>query len=162
MHSDIYYMKKAMQMAENASENGEIPVGSLLLLADGREFAEHNAPITLHDTSAHAEMQVIRSACKTLKNYRLPAGSTLYVTLEPCSMCAGAIIHARIDRVVYGASDSKTGAVDSLYQLLSDQRLNHQPKITSGIMAEESSALLKQFFKDRRQCKKKKRVSSIS
>jgi len=158
MHSDMYYMKKALQAAEIAATKGEVPVGALLLLADGREFVEHNAPIILHDTSAHAEMRAIRSACETLKNYRL-AGSTLYVTLEPCSMCAGAIIHARVDRVVYGAADRKTGAVDSLYQLLSDPRLNHQSEITRGMMSEESSDLLKRFFKDRRQSKKRKKRS---
>jgi len=153
MHSDTYYMNKALQAAENAAELGEVPVGALLLLPDGREIIEHNAPISRHDSSAHAEMRVIRSACETLKNYRL-TGSTLYVTLEPCSMCAGAIIHARIARVVYGAADIKTGAVESLYQLLSDPRLNHQPAVYSGMMAEESGILLKQFFKARRKANK--------
>ncbi|RLL50803.1 tRNA adenosine(34) deaminase TadA [Mariprofundus sp. EBB-1] len=153
MALDSYYMNKAMQAAEKAAAIGEVPVGALLLFPDGSEFIEHNAPISTHDTSAHAEMRVIRSACKALQNYRL-AGSTLYVTLEPCSMCAGAIIHARIARVVYAATDAKTGAVESLYQLLSDPRLNHQPEISSGIMAEESAALLKQFFRARRKASK--------
>jgi len=146
-------MNKALQAAEKAAERCEVPVGALLLLPDGREFIEHNAPITQHDSSAHAEMRAIRSACETIQNYRL-LGSTLYVTLEPCSMCAGAIIHARVARVVYGAADNKTGAVESLYQLLSDQRLNHQPEVSSGILADESSALLKQFFKARRKANK--------
>ncbi|NWF35509.1 tRNA adenosine(34) deaminase TadA [Mariprofundus sp. KV] len=149
MKDDNYYMSIALQQAEIAAEMEEVPVGALLLLADGSEVASHNAPIDLHDASAHAEMRVIREACRLSENYRL-AGSTLYVTLEPCLMCAGAIVHARIGRVVYGASDSKTGAVESLYQILSDKRLNHQPEITAGILAGESSELLKSFFKSRR------------
>ncbi len=157
MKPDIYYMKKALQQAEKASLIGEVPVGALLLLPDGSAFAEHNAPISQHDASAHAEMRVIRNACKASNNYRL-TGSTLYVTLEPCTMCAGAIVHARIARIVYGAAEPKTGAVESLYQLLSDQRLNHQTEVVSGMLAEESSTLLKQFFKARR---KKRKTNNI-
>lgn len=149
MNSDIVYMNKALHQAEISAENGEVPVGAILITADGQAFAAHNAPISSDDLSAHAEMLVMREACRATGNYRL-IGSTLYVTLEPCTMCAGAIIHARIGRVVYGASDPKTGAVESLYNILSDQRLNHQPEITGGIMADESSALLKGFFKSRR------------
>jgi len=149
MHSDTYYMSKALQQAEIASENGEVPVGALLVTSSGQEFAAHNAPISTDDASAHAEMRVIREACRQTGNYRL-VGSTLYVTLEPCLMCSGAIVHARIGRVVYAAVDPKTGAVASLYKVLSDERLNHQPAVTAGIMAEESSALLKSFFKSRR------------
>ena len=152
MKDDLFYMNKALQQAEIAAKIGEVPVGSLLLLADGREIVSHNAPITLHDASAHAEMRVIRDACKLTKNYRLN-GSTLYITLEPCSMCAGAIVHARIGRVVYGASDPKTGAVESLYQMLSDRRLNHQPEITGGVLADACGTLLKDFFRDRRKQK---------
>ena len=147
--SDHKYMQKALAQAELAAQAGEVPVGAVLVLQDGRLFASHNAPISLHDASAHAEMRVIRNACTASGNYRLP-GSTLYVTLEPCAMCAGAIIHARIARLVFGAHDVKTGAVQSLYQLLSDQRLNHQPEITGGVMDEAAGALLKQFFRDRR------------
>jgi len=149
MNSDIYYMRKAMQQAEIAAEKGEVPVGALLITADAREFVAHNAPISTDDASAHAEMRVIREACRQTGNYRL-TGSTLYVTLEPCMMCAGVIVHARISRVVYAASDAKTGAVESLYRVLTDERLNHQPEITAGVMAEESSTLLKSFFKSRR------------
>ncbi len=149
MNSDLHYMSMALELAEQAAEQGEVPVGAVLLLPDGKVFAEHNAPITLSDASAHAEMRVIRSACQATNNYRLN-GSTLYVTLEPCCMCAGAIVHARISRLVYAATDPKTGSVESLYQLLSDRRLNHQVEITSGLMAEVSSTLLKQFFKARR------------
>ena len=149
MKDDNYYMRKALQQAEVAAEIEEVPVGSLLLLADGSEVVSHNAPIDLHDASAHAEMRVIREACRQSKNYRL-ADSTLYVTLEPCLMCAGAIVHARIGRVVYGARDPKTGAVASLYQVLSDKRLNHQPEVTSGVMADACGELLKSFFRSRR------------
>jgi len=147
--SDIDYMQMALQQAEIAAEMGEVPVGAVLLTEDGRLFASHNAPITLHDTSAHAEMRVIRDACKAVDNYRLP-GSTLYETLEPCTMCAGAIIHARISRVVYGAVDPKTGAVESLSTVLSDERLNHQVELSSGVLADACGDLLKRFFKSRR------------
>lgn len=152
--TDISYMIKALQQAEIAAQNGEVPVGAVLVTEDGQEFAAHNAPITTHDASAHAEMRAIRIACEAVQNYRL-TGSTLYVTLEPCTMCAGAIVHARIGRVVYGAVDPKTGAVESLSNVLSDDRLNHQPEVTSGVLADECGALLKQFFRDRRSNKNK-------
>jgi tRNA(adenine34) deaminase len=147
--TDIDYMNTALQQAEIAAENGEVPVGAALVTKDGETFVSYNAPITTDDASAHAEMRVIRMACKAAKNYRL-TGSTLYVTLEPCTMCAGAIIHARIGRVVYGATDPKTGAVESLSSVLSDERLNHQPEVVSGVLAEECGALLKDFFRKRR------------
>jgi len=147
--SDIDYMNIALQQAEIAAETGEVPVGAVLITEDGQQFTSHNAPITLHDASAHAEMRVIRDACQAVDNYRL-VGATLYVTLEPCTMCAGAIIHARIDRVVYGAADPKTGAVESLSRVLSDQRLNHQVDLTSGVLADACGDLLKRFFKRRR------------
>jgi len=142
-------MNIALQQAEIAEKNGEVPVGAVLLLKGSREFAAHNAPILLNDSTAHAEMRAIRAACKAVENYRL-VGSTLYVTLEPCAMCAGAIIHARIGRVIYGARDAKTGAVESLYQLLSDTRLNHQPEISGGVMEKECSTILRNFFYRRR------------
>ncbi len=132
-----------------ANINHEVPVGAVLVTPDGREFAAHNAPVSLHDATAHAEMRVIRAACDELDNYRLP-GSTLYVTLEPCAMCAGAILHARVARVVYGAKDEKTGAVESLYQLLSDARLNHQPQLQGGVLRTECGDILRQFFRLRR------------
>jgi len=146
---DVYYMRMAIQQANIANANNEVPVGALLVTQDGREFAAHNAPISLHDASAHAEMCAIRAGCAALENYRL-LGSTLYVTLEPCAMCAGAILHARIARVVYGACDKKTGAVESLYQLLSDPRLNHQPEIQGGVLHTECSEILRHFFRQRR------------
>lgn len=147
---DMEYMKMALQQAEIAAQNGEVPVGAVLVLADGSFHAAHNAPIGTHDASAHAEMRAIRAACSATGNYRL-VGSTLYVTLEPCLMCAGAIVHARIDRVVFGATDPKAGAVASLYQILGDARLNHRPRVTGGLMAEDCGTLLKAFFQQRRQ-----------
>jgi len=150
MKDEHHYMNMALQQAVIAAESSEVPVGAVLVTADGDTYAAHNAPITLHDATAHAEMRAIRAACEAIGNYRL-IGSTLYVTLEPCTMCAGAIIHARIKRVVYGADDPKTGAVTSLYRILSDPRLNHRPEITSGIMAEPCGALLKRFFRQRRE-----------
>jgi tRNA(adenine34) deaminase len=146
---DMEYMNMAMQQAEIAAENDEVPVGAVLVLADGSFHAAHNAPIGTHDASAHAEMRAIRAACHATGNYRL-AGSTLYVTLEPCVMCAGAIVHARIARVVYGAADAKAGAVASLYQILGDARLNHRPQVEGGLMAEACGAMLKAFFQQRR------------
>ncbi len=152
MKDDIEYMQLALEQAELAVQAGEVPVGAVLVLEDGQVFTSHNAPISLHDASAHAEMRVIRAACAATQTYRL-IGSSLYVTLEPCAMCSGAIIHARIKRIIFGATDPKTGAVQSLYQLLSDTRLNHQPQVSAGILADESSMLLKQFFKRRRKGK---------
>ncbi len=146
---DMHYMHIALQQAVIAEKKGEVPVGCVLVAANGQEFAACNAPISLHDASAHAEIRAIRAACKIMGNYRL-TGSTLYVTLEPCPMCAGAIIHARIKRIVYGAKDSKTGAVESVFQILSDARMNHRPDITGGILAEHCSAMLRQFFRQRR------------
>jgi len=149
---DVYYMNIALQQAVIAEQNGEVPVGAALLLGNGSLHVAHNAPISLNDASAHAEMRAIRAACAATGNYRLP-GSTLYVTLEPCCMCAGAIIHARIERLVFAASDAKTGAVTSLYQLLDDKRLNHQVKISDGILGEACSRLLSDFFAKRRKAK---------
>ena len=148
--SDEQYMEIALQQADLAAEQGEVPVGAVLILSDGQQFVAHNASIASSDASAHAEMQVIRAACQAINNYRL-VGAQLFVTLEPCAMCAGAIIHARIGRVVYGASEPKTGAVESLYQLLSDQRFNHQVDIQGGVLAAQCSAQIKAFFQARRQ-----------
>jgi len=142
-------MNMALQHAEIAKEIGEVPVGAVLVLADGSVHAAHNAPISLKDATAHAEIRAIRAAGEATGNYRL-GGSTLYVTLEPCTMCAGAIVHARIGRVVYGTTDSKTGAVESLYRILSDERLNHRPEVSGGVLADQCALLLKDFFRQRR------------
>ncbi|MDX8388254.1 MAG: tRNA adenosine(34) deaminase TadA [Ghiorsea sp.] len=147
------YMQLAIKQAELAGDINEVPVGAVLVTSDGQIFSAHNAPISKHDCSAHAEIEVIRLASSAVGNYRL-SDCTLYVTLEPCLMCSGAIIHARVGHVVYGADDEKTGAVSSLYQVLGDARLNHQPEVTSGILAGECAQTLKKFFKRRRQEKK--------
>ena len=147
------YMQLALKQAQLAADLNEVPVGAVLVSEDGQIFSAHNAPISKNDATAHAEIEVIRLASKALGNYRL-INSTLYVTLEPCLMCSGAIIHARIGHVVYGATDEKTGAVSSLYQALSDNRLNHQPQITSGVLAQLCTQTLKAFFKQRRASKK--------
>jgi len=148
-----HYMQLALDQAQLAAGLDEVPVGAVLVTDDGQVFKAHNAPISKHDATAHAEIEVIRKASESIGNYRL-LNSLLYVTLEPCLMCAGTIIHARIGTVVYGANDKKTGAVSSLYQVLSDNRLNHQPLIISGILQEECSQQLRTFFKHKRLTKK--------
>lgn len=139
-------MRLALEQAALAAACGEVPVGAVLVLGDDCFFAAHNHPIGEHDPSAHAEMRVIRQACSHLQNYRL-TGARLYVTLEPCLMCAGLLLHSRIQHLYYGANEPKTGAVDSLYQVLCDERLNHQISVEQGILGDESSALLKDFFR---------------
>ncbi|MEE9912133.1 MAG: tRNA adenosine(34) deaminase TadA [Deltaproteobacteria bacterium] len=149
MLTDEDYMRLAIDEAGRAVVQGEVPIGAVLVL-EGRILAmAHNAPIGGNDPSAHAEMLVIREACERTGNYRL-TGATLYVTLEPCIMCAGAMLQARLARVVFGARDPKAGAVVSLYQILADRRLNHQVDITEGILREESGEILSRFFKEKR------------
>lgn len=143
-------MQLALVEARHAATMGEVPVGAVVQLADGRRFSAHNAPISSADVTAHAEIRALRAACAASNNYRL-VGASLTVTLEPCLMCCGAIIHARIAEVMIGTSDPKTGAAQSLYQTLSDSRLNHQPKITTGMFADDCSNLLRDFFRQRRQ-----------
>ena len=142
-------MKIALAQAEDAYRCGEVPVGAVLV-REGNILAQaHNSPIAKNDPSAHAEMLVLRQAGDKIGNYRL-AGAELYVTLEPCIMCAGAIVHARISRVIFGARDPKCGAVVSLYNILSDKRLNHQVKITDGILSEECGEIISRFFREKR------------
>lgn len=148
--SDRYWMARALALAKQAAAAGEVPVGALLVSADGVLIAEgNNRPIAEHDPTAHAEIDCLRRAGRELANYRFP-GATLYVTLEPCVMCAGAIIHARVARVVYGAFDPKAGAAGSHSDVLIRSRLNHQPLVDGGVMQEECSQLLREFFKVRR------------
>lgn len=150
MHDDNYWMRKALLLAEKAEAQGEVPVGALIVFDDEVIAEGYNNPITTHDPTSHAEIEAIRSAGVSLKNYRL-SGATLYVTLEPCVMCAGAIIHARIGRLVYGAKDPKAGAAGSLFDLLPpDNRFNHKLEVTSGVMSLQCSAQLSSFFKRRR------------
>ena len=142
-------MKRALDQAQKAFDIGEVPVGAVLTL-DGEIIAEsHNKPISTSDPSSHAEIIVIREAAKFLKNYRLQ-NTTLYVTLEPCMMCCGALIHARIENLVFSATDSKSGAVVSRANLLDSDFINHKVNYSQGTMAKESSDLLKRFFSQRR------------
>jgi tRNA(adenine34) deaminase len=147
--TDQEYMQIALQLAQQGAAAGEVPVGALVV-RDGEIVGRgYNAPISRHDPSAHAEIQAMREAALTLGNYRL-VGCTLYVTLEPCAMCAGAIQHARIARLVFGASDPKSGACGSVVNLMEETRLNHHAEVTAGVMAQECGALLSAFFAARR------------
>ena len=142
-------MQLAITQAQKASVLGEVPVGAVIV-KDGVVIASgFNQPIAKHDPTAHAEIMALRAAATVLGNYRLP-GCEMYVTLEPCAMCAGTMMHARLARVVYGASDLKTGACGSVVDLFAQEKLNHHAQITGGVMAEECVTLLKQFFAERR------------
>ena len=143
--SDARWMRRALGLAHRAAALGEVPVGAVLVV-DGRLAGEgHNAPVSTHDPTAHAEVAALRSAAAAVGNYRLP-GSTLYVTVEPCTMCVGAVVHARVARLVFGAAEPKAGAVG----LLADPRYNHRVAVTGGVLAEECGALLSGFFRSRR------------
>ena len=149
MQTDRDFMKLALDEAQTAYDCGEVPVGAVLV-QEGHVLARaHNTPIMGNDPSAHAELLVIRRAAEIASNYRL-VGAELYVTLEPCVMCAGAIIQARLARVIFWARDPKNGAVVSLYKILTDERLNHQVKITEGILQEECGEILGRFFRQKR------------
>ncbi|MBU3554219.1 tRNA adenosine(34) deaminase TadA [Polynucleobacter sp. UB-Piko-W3] len=146
---DRQFMQQALEQAGLAALAGEVPVGAVIV-RDGQVIARaFNQPITNHDPSAHAEMLALRQAALAEENYRLP-GTTLYVSLEPCTMCAGAMLHARVDRIVYGAADPKTGAAGSVLDVFSLKQLNHQTVIEGGVMAQECGQLLRDFFKERR------------
>lgn len=146
---DSEYMQMALELAAEAAEVGEVPVGALVV-KDGEIIGRgYNAPISCHDPSAHAEIRAMRDAAQRIGNYRL-VGCTLYVTLEPCAMCAGAIQHARIARLVYGASDPKTGACGSVVNLMAETRLNHHTDVEGGVMAQECGGALSAFFAARR------------
>jgi len=151
LKGDEHWMRHALKLAERAErEFDEIPVGALILDADGNLVGEgFNQSIHNHDPSAHAEIIALRAAGQTLANYRFP-GCTLYVTLEPCAMCAMAMIHARIKRVVFGAYDPKTGAAGSVFDLLTDPRHNHHVEITGGILADETGQRLRDYFSRKR------------
>lgn len=143
-------MGEALNLAREAERQGEVPIGALLLHKNRVIGCGYNAPIASHDPTAHAEIQALRDASRNLANYRLP-DTTLYVTLEPCCMCAGAIIHARVARVVYAASDPRSGAAGSVFDLLpSDGRFNHRTVCEGGVYQEKSAALLRTFFRRRR------------
>ena len=149
MKKDLFFMQRALIQAKDAAILGEVPVGAVLTLNDEIIAEDHNRSISLNDPSAHAEINVLRKAANLLGNYRLPKAS-LYVTLEPCLMCCGAIVHARIDNLIFSAADPKSGVVISNLNLLESEFLNHSINFKQGPLIEESSDLLKCFFRERR------------
>jgi tRNA(adenine34) deaminase len=146
---DAEFMKMALIQAHLARDAGEVPVGAVLVTNQQVIASGHNQPIGHHDPSAHAEIVTLKAAGAALNNYRLPE-TTLYVTLEPCMMCCGAIMHARVSRLVYGASDAKTGCVHSVMKLFDNAQLNHHTMVEGGVLADECAQVLKDFFKERR------------
>ena len=160
--ADRLFMKQALEEAQQAALLGEVPIGAVLVY-EGKIIARaHNLRETTQNATTHAELLVIQEACKKIGSWRLE-DTTLYVTLEPCPMCAGAILQSRVPRVVYGARDQKAGCVDSLYHLLNDERFNHECNVTEGILAEECGQILTDFFKalrDRKKAEKKARLAS--
>lgn len=156
---DAHWMREAIAQARAAQQAGEVPVGAVLV-RDGQVIATgRNAPIAGHDPTAHAEMAALRAGAAQLSNYRLD-GCTLYVTLEPCAMCSGAMLHARLPRVVYGAADAKTGAAGSVVNLFAEPRLNHQTAVQGGVLADECGALLSDFFRDRRRAQRAQQLAA--
>jgi tRNA(adenine34) deaminase len=144
------YMRKALFEAEKARQKAEVPIGAVLISEDGEILsASHNQTISLHDPTAHAEILVLRQAAEKTRNYRL-LNTTLYVTIEPCVMCMGAIVHARISTLVFGAKDSKWGGAGSLYNLAADNRLNHQVEIVEGVCEDQCRSLMQEFFRLKR------------
>jgi len=160
--ADRLFMKQELEEAQQAALLGEVPIGAVLVY-EGKIIARaHNLRETTQNATTHAELLVIQEACKKIGSWRLE-DTTLYVTLEPCPMCAGAILQSRVPRVVYGARDQKAGCVDSLYHLLNDERFNHECDVTEGILAEECGQILTDFFKalrDRKKAEKKARLAS--
>jgi len=148
--TDDLWMREALALAEAAAARGEVPVGALVVCDERIVGRGGNAPIAQNDPTSHAEIVALREAGRTLGNYRLPA-CTLYVTLEPCAMCGGAILHARLARLVFGARDPKTGACGSVIDLVGDRRLNHHTTVTQGVCADPCARLLAGFFAARRQ-----------
>lgn len=147
---DEHWMRRALELAAHARDaDGEVPVGALLVVGGEAIGEGWNRNITLHDPTAHAEILALRAAGRSVGNYRFP-GSTLYATLEPCSMCAMALVHARVSRVVYAAADPKTGAAGSIFDTLISPLHNHRISVAAGLFAEESGAMLREFFRSRR------------
>ena len=153
MPDDAYGMRLALAEAERAYRLGEVPIGAVIVDDEGKVIAGgYNLRETQHDATAHAELIAIQRACRNLGRWRL-TGMTLYVTIEPCPMCAGAIVMSRISRVVYGSTDSKAGACESLFNITGCSALNHQPEMCAGVLADECSELIKRFFRERRKNK---------
>ena len=150
---DEFWMRRALDLAREAERAGEVPVGAVLVSEGEEGGAGANAPISTCDPSAHAEIRALRAAARRLRNYRLP-GCTLYATMEPCPMCAGAIVHARVARLVYGARDPRWGADGSVFDILRSGRLNHRLEVVGGVLAEESATLLQSFFRERRESRR--------
>lgn len=148
--ADIRFMREALALAEAAEQCGEVPVGAVIVVAGEIIARARNAPIERRDPTAHAEILALRAAGAHQGNYRI-AGGTLYVTLEPCPMCAAALVHARIERLVYGAADPRTGAAGSLMNLVQDPRLNHRVEVSGGVLGEQAGDQLQAFFRARRQ-----------
>ncbi len=151
--NDNYYMGLALDEARKAYEIGEIPIGAVLVMKDEVVAKGHNMREIWHDATAHAEMIVIRESCQKLKRWRL-TGATLYVTIEPCPMCAGALVMSRIDRLVYGSSDYKAGAVESIFNIVQNDALNHSMVVASGVRSDECAEIMRDFFRSRRKNKK--------
>lgn len=149
MADDNYYMGLALEEAQKAFAIGEIPIGAVLVMDGEVISAAHNRRETWHDATAHAEIIAIREACQKLRRWRL-TGATLYVTIEPCPMCAGGLVNSRVDRLVYGSADYKAGAVESIFNVVQNNALNHRLAVTAGVRADECAALMKEFFRNRR------------
>jgi tRNA(adenine34) deaminase len=147
--TDAGFMRLALDLAVQAEAAGEVPVGAVVVLDGAVIGAGFNAPISLADPTAHAEIRALRAAAAHVTNYRIP-GSTLYVTLEPCAMCVGAILHARVARVVFGAADPKTGAAGGVINLFGEPRLNHHAQVERGVLGDECGRILREFFVRRR------------
>lgn len=154
---DEKYMRIALEEAQKAYDLEEVPIGAVLVNAAGEVVERaHNMRENWHDATAHAELIAIQKACKDLGRWRL-SGLTLYVTIEPCPMCAGAIVMSRVDRVVYGSTDNKAGACESLFNIPGNPNLNHRPEITAGVLQEECAGIMKRFFKERREKRKREK-----
>ncbi len=157
---DEFWMSKALALAQNAAELGEVPVGAVVVLEGEIIGQGWNQPITANDPTAHAEIVALRDAAKSIENYRL-VEADLYVTLEPCSMCAGAIVHGRIRRVVYGASEPKAGVVESRQVFFEQPWLNHRVQVVSGVMAKQCGETISDFFRLRRAQKKQEKAQAL-
>ena len=151
---DVKWMHEALNLAKQGAEHGEVPVGAILVHNQQIIGQGFNEPIGRHDATAHAEILTLRDACRRLNNYRLPLQTTLYVTLEPCTMCIGALIHARVDRLIYAASEPRAGMVGSQMNLAAESFYNHRIQVHKGLCREHSSQMLKDFFRQRRQASK--------
>lgn len=151
---DVKWMHEALNLAKQGAEHGEVPVGAILVHNQQIIGQGFNEPIRRHDATAHAEIIALRDACRRLNNYRLPLQTTLYVTLEPCTMCIGALIHARVDRLIYAASEPRAGMVGSQMNLAAESFYNHRIQVHKGLCREHSSQMLKDFFRQRRQASK--------